>query len=224
MNGNTMDEQSPSEAKDTYGYEVDPKIARHAKCDCPVPCQKRFRCRSRHHLGDRKTPYCIGGEGESCNDCWLTERLRSSRPTQGKEPMTKRICNWCARVSDDQAPERWTRLTLRIDGLDDGSISWLPEKTLDFCLRPDCALQVGRVVSFLRDLPEDGAVPPLFAEPSGLRVRLTTWDSDVGDLPSLVRRFAYPDAAEDLRALARFFHETSHPRLRRVLEAFEASP
>ena len=40
------------------------------------PCQKTFRCRSRHHEGARATPYCFGGDGESCNACWYTEMER----------------------------------------------------------------------------------------------------------------------------------------------------
>ena len=71
------------EVKDAYGVVVDPKVPRHDKCGCNQPCQKRFRCRSRHHPGSRQTPYCLGGEGQSCNDCWSKERKRSRRENPG---------------------------------------------------------------------------------------------------------------------------------------------
>ena len=75
-----IDKQTSSEQKDTYGIVVDPKMPRHSECRCDIPCQKRFRCRSRHHPGDRKTPYCLGGEGQSCNECWWKERNRTGSP------------------------------------------------------------------------------------------------------------------------------------------------
>lgn len=67
-----------NEPLDTYGYPVDPKTARHDRCECVVPCQKTFRCRSRHHEGSAQTPYCKGGEGESCDDCWYAREVRNA--------------------------------------------------------------------------------------------------------------------------------------------------
>ena len=61
---------------DTYGEPIDPKVSRHDKCECEAPCQKRFRCRSRHHQGNKQSPYCQGGDGESCNEGWYRERQR----------------------------------------------------------------------------------------------------------------------------------------------------
>lgn len=128
--------------------------------------------------------------------------------------MTKRICNWCAKVSepDPQTEKLWVRADLRIEGLLDGSISWLPNKVLDFCSQPECCAQIDRVEKFILEMPRGT---------SGIRVRLVV--SDTVDGPTFYddRWLDHPGAAEDVRAMARFFHETSHPKLRRILEAFE---
>lgn len=58
---------------DTYGYPVDTSRERHPRCTCKVPCQKRFRCRSRRHRGNRSTPWCNGCDddmAQSCDACW----------------------------------------------------------------------------------------------------------------------------------------------------------
>ena len=78
-----MEMESEPTMKDTYGVVVDPKVPRHEACVCEQPCQKRFRCRSRHHPGARPTPYCLGGEGQSCNPCWWKELNRSRRENPG---------------------------------------------------------------------------------------------------------------------------------------------
>lgn len=39
---------------------------RHRLCSCVVPCQARFTCGT----CGRSKPWCVGGEGESCDDCW----------------------------------------------------------------------------------------------------------------------------------------------------------
>ena len=132
--------------------------------------------------------------------------------------MTKRICNWCARVSEEPLPTSWLRAVLRVEGLDDGSISWLPERSLDFCSEADCVEQIGRVRAFVGDLPN--AESPS----GGIVIRLGISDESLGsshDFFRCTRRVVHPGADEDVRALARFFHETSHPKLRRKLEAFE---
>ncbi len=128
--------------------------------------------------------------------------------------MTKRICNWCARVSgsDPESNEIWIRADLRIEGLDDGSISWLPSKVLDFCTREECGMQVERVEDFLLGMPRGTG---------GILVRFVVSDTSDGVSFYEERSFDHPDAAEDVRAMARFFNETSHPKLRAKLEAFE---
>ncbi len=65
-----------SEVLDSYGYVVSLGVPRHEKCGCELPCQRRFRCRSRHHPGSRQMPYCQGGDGESCDECWYKEQQR----------------------------------------------------------------------------------------------------------------------------------------------------
>lgn len=60
---------------DTYYMPTTGK-KRHRKCTCSVPCEGRFQCRSRHHRGRRSTPWCFGGEGESCCACWVKEQER----------------------------------------------------------------------------------------------------------------------------------------------------
>jgi hypothetical protein len=79
MNRPTTRDIIIGETVDTYGISVTSE-ERHPLCQCEVPCQKTFRCRSRHHVGDRKTPWCCGGtESESCNECWFKERERRGK-------------------------------------------------------------------------------------------------------------------------------------------------
>jgi hypothetical protein len=63
---------------DAYGYVVNEQAPRHARCECPVPCQMRFDCQSERHRGGRATPFCRGAWGDEpdvCDDCWgTTER------------------------------------------------------------------------------------------------------------------------------------------------------
>lgn len=55
---------------DSYGQQVTGPRPRLRGCRCTVPCLG-FRCRSRHHKGVRKSPWCVGGsDSESCADCW----------------------------------------------------------------------------------------------------------------------------------------------------------
>lgn len=67
---------------DTYGEYVEGQRPRLKGCRCVVPC-KSFRCRSRHHDGDRASPWCVGGseEGfmESCASCWYVEMKRRGK-------------------------------------------------------------------------------------------------------------------------------------------------
>ena len=108
--------------------------------------------------------------------------------------------------------EIWHRATLVVEGLDDGSISWLPERTLYFCSAPDCARQLERVEDFVSDF---------VIAPRGILVHFVTWDA-VDGVTRNERRFVDgAEAADDVRGLARFFNETSHPKLRAKLEAFE---
>ena len=129
--------------------------------------------------------------------------------------MTKRICNWCAQVGDDDPSGGavWHRARLRIEGLDDGSISWLPELTRYFCSADDCIYQLDRVEDFVSDFVRAS---------SGILVHFTVFDNVDGVCKDEQRFVDSPEAALDVRALARFFHETSHPKLRRLLEAFES--
>lgn len=128
----------------------------------------------------------------------------------------KRICNWCAKVVEETANRNWTRATLRIDGLHDGSISWLPERTLDFCDSKDCVAQLVQVEGFLLEAPHVGLGQ------ANLRVWLRVEDDGAITRFDEARYWGHEDAAEDARALARFFNCTSHPKLRRLLEAFES--
>lgn len=86
-----MTTTDPTEAeraiRDTYGYVVTGK-PRHRKCRCPVPCEKRFRCRSARHVGKRATPWC-NGDGASCALCWLRRELIKERKA-AKRPAKKR--------------------------------------------------------------------------------------------------------------------------------------
>lgn len=63
---------------DTYGEAVEAGRPRLRGCRCTHPCPA-FRCRSRHHRHNRASPWCVGGEGESCAKCWLIEEKRRER-------------------------------------------------------------------------------------------------------------------------------------------------
>lgn len=63
---------------DSYGnaWDGSGKRRRARGCLCEVPCVHTFRCRSVHHRGKRATPWCRGGDGESCAECWCIEDRR----------------------------------------------------------------------------------------------------------------------------------------------------
>lgn len=137
--------------------------------------------------------------------------------------MTKKICNWCAEIADAPDSDHWLAVTLTLEGLEDGSVSWLPEKTLHFCTKKSCAEQVERCEAFLDEMPDAAATldPSEAAAPGVLRVRLQITDTPGRAWFDVAKQLSHRDAALDVQALARFFHETSHPKLRRRLEAFE---
>ena len=140
-------------------------------------------------------------------------KLYSSGVHYEKEPpRQRRICNWCANTLGGEWA--WTNAVLRIEGLEDGSISWLPERTLFFCSMVACLEQVNRTKDFLLSLPEAPGKLKLSLSVSVLHGQ----SEDVVFVRS--RTVDYLDAA-DVRALARFFNGTSHPRLRPLLDAFE---
>lgn len=57
---------------DSHGHKV-VTLYRFPGCRCTVPCQKTFECASANHEGDKRVPYCRGGDGELCDDCWVRE-------------------------------------------------------------------------------------------------------------------------------------------------------
>jgi hypothetical protein len=76
-------EEAKGPKPDSYGYVTNgagKRVRRHPKCRCEVPCQMRFQCRSRHHKGNRSTPWCNGADpGESCDTCWSFENKRREK-------------------------------------------------------------------------------------------------------------------------------------------------
>jgi len=68
--------------RDFYGEYVIGRRPRLRGCRCDVPCLG-FRCRSRLHKGSRKSPWCVGSDGESCASCWWArQRGKTVREVQ----------------------------------------------------------------------------------------------------------------------------------------------